>query len=177
MLFDIGGGSSEIALVDVSRSRSNRLANNIVAWTSLPVGVVSLAERFGGRDVGGGTVDRHDRLDAHRLEGRQAFWAFGNRPADHAVAVGDDVVQAVVVGSLRLGGTRHLDPGERLVVLGLLVLGLLAGSRKPAEAQQGGGGDGEGTAQGDAGGHGSEGVSVLGQAIAVPRGRQASSGS
>ncbi len=51
VLFDIGGGSSEIALIDVRGQRSPRLANHIVAWTSLPVGVVSLAERFGGRDV------------------------------------------------------------------------------------------------------------------------------
>ena len=51
VLFDIGGGSSEIALIDVTGHRSPRLANHIVAWTSLPVGVVSLAERFGGREV------------------------------------------------------------------------------------------------------------------------------
>lgn len=51
VLFDIGGGSSEIALIDVSNRRTPRLANHIVSWTSLPVGVVSLAERFGGRDV------------------------------------------------------------------------------------------------------------------------------
>ena len=51
VLFDIGGGSSEIALIDVSGQRSPRLANHIVSWTSLPVGVVSLAERFGGRNV------------------------------------------------------------------------------------------------------------------------------
>ncbi|WP_238719666.1 Ppx/GppA phosphatase family protein [Nitratireductor alexandrii] len=51
VLFDIGGGSSEIALIDISRRRSRRLANHIVSWTSLPVGVVSLSERFGGRHV------------------------------------------------------------------------------------------------------------------------------
>lgn len=51
VLFDIGGGSSEIALIDLSGHRSQRVANNIVSWTSLPVGVVSLAERFGGRAV------------------------------------------------------------------------------------------------------------------------------
>lgn len=48
VLFDIGGGSSEIALIDLSRHRTPRLANHIVSWTSLPTGVVSLAERFGG---------------------------------------------------------------------------------------------------------------------------------
>ena len=51
VLFDIGGGSSEIALIDLSGRRSARLANHIVSWTSLPVGVVSLAERYGGRTV------------------------------------------------------------------------------------------------------------------------------
>ncbi len=51
VLFDIGGGSSEIALIDLSERRTPRLARHIVAWTSLPVGVVSLAERFGGREV------------------------------------------------------------------------------------------------------------------------------
>jgi exopolyphosphatase/guanosine-5'-triphosphate,3'-diphosphate pyrophosphatase len=51
VLFDIGGGSSEIALIDVRGQRSPRLASHIVAWTSLPVGVVSLAEKFGGREV------------------------------------------------------------------------------------------------------------------------------
>lgn len=57
VLFDIGGGSSEIALIDVRGQRSPRLASHIVAWTSLPVGVVSLAEKFGGRDVTRETFD------------------------------------------------------------------------------------------------------------------------
>ncbi|WP_041544455.1 MULTISPECIES: Ppx/GppA phosphatase family protein [Chelativorans] len=51
VLFDIGGGSSEIALIDLSRHRTPRLADHILSWTSLPTGVVSLAERFGGRVV------------------------------------------------------------------------------------------------------------------------------
>ena len=51
VLFDIGGGSSEIAAIDLSGSRSNRLADHISAWTSLPVGVVTLSERHGGREV------------------------------------------------------------------------------------------------------------------------------
>lgn len=50
VLFDIGGGSSEIALMDLSE-RKSKLTENIVDWTSLPVGVVTLAERFEGRDV------------------------------------------------------------------------------------------------------------------------------
>jgi exopolyphosphatase/guanosine-5'-triphosphate,3'-diphosphate pyrophosphatase len=51
VLFDIGGGSSEIAVIRISDNRSSRLANHITHWTSLPVGVVTLSERHGGRDV------------------------------------------------------------------------------------------------------------------------------
>ena len=51
VLFDIGGGSSEIAVIRIGGNRSSRLANHITHWTSLPVGVVTLSERHGGRDV------------------------------------------------------------------------------------------------------------------------------
>ena len=51
VLFDIGGGSSEIAVIRIADNRSARLANHITHWTSLPVGVVTLSERHGGRDV------------------------------------------------------------------------------------------------------------------------------
>jgi exopolyphosphatase / guanosine-5'-triphosphate,3'-diphosphate pyrophosphatase len=51
VLFDIGGGSTEIILCDLREWRGRRLDQHIAAWTSLPVGVVTLAERFGGRDV------------------------------------------------------------------------------------------------------------------------------
>lgn len=51
VLFDIGGGSSELILVD-RRHRSRRIGDQIVAWTSVPVGVVTLAERHGGMEVG-----------------------------------------------------------------------------------------------------------------------------
>lgn len=51
VLFDIGGGSSEIAVLQIEGQRSPRLANHITHWTSLPVGVVTLSERHGGRHV------------------------------------------------------------------------------------------------------------------------------
>ncbi|MFZ0987929.1 MAG: Ppx/GppA phosphatase family protein [Xanthobacteraceae bacterium] len=52
ILFDIGGGSSE--LVRLNRSRPGRggpPSPDIVGWASLPVGVVTLAERHGGKIV------------------------------------------------------------------------------------------------------------------------------
>ncbi len=62
VLFDIGGGSSEIVLLDVSQKRSFRLAEQITAWTSLPVGVVTLAERFGGNDI---SLDDFEKMKSY----------------------------------------------------------------------------------------------------------------
>lgn len=65
VLFDIGGGSSEIAMIDLTENRSNRLANHIKAWTSLPVGVVTLSERHGGSTVTPSIFERMvDEVDA-----------------------------------------------------------------------------------------------------------------
>jgi exopolyphosphatase/guanosine-5'-triphosphate,3'-diphosphate pyrophosphatase len=54
LMFDIGGGSSELAWLDFRGGRprrQGRMATSIRSWQSLPVGVVSIAERFGGIDV------------------------------------------------------------------------------------------------------------------------------
>jgi exopolyphosphatase/guanosine-5'-triphosphate,3'-diphosphate pyrophosphatase len=60
LVFDIGGGSSELIWLDLAghkhRSRCARIdrlemQGCIAAWTSLPVGVVTLAERYNGRFV------------------------------------------------------------------------------------------------------------------------------
>ncbi|MEM1376641.1 MAG: Ppx/GppA phosphatase family protein [Pseudomonadota bacterium] len=51
VLFDIGGGSSEIAVIDLTDPKSRRLADGIVDWVSLPVGVVTMSEKFGGEHV------------------------------------------------------------------------------------------------------------------------------
>ena len=48
VLFDIGGGSSELALLDLRKRRRHDLGPAIVSWTSLPLGVVTLSERHGG---------------------------------------------------------------------------------------------------------------------------------
>ncbi len=50
VLFDIGGGSSELVLVN-RQGRKKRIADQIVSWTSVPIGVVTLAERHGGKTV------------------------------------------------------------------------------------------------------------------------------
>jgi exopolyphosphatase/guanosine-5'-triphosphate,3'-diphosphate pyrophosphatase len=57
LLFDIGGGSSELAWVDPHRGGAHGPPPRIHAWMSLPVGVVSLAERYGGIVVGPAVFD------------------------------------------------------------------------------------------------------------------------
>lgn len=87
VLFDIGGGSSEIALIDLTQHRSSRLAEHISAWTSLPVGVVTLAEKFGGRNVT-----------------KQSFAAM----VDHVAGLLDNFPQRDKLGSLAQGSRFHL---------------------------------------------------------------------
>lgn len=48
ILFDIGGGSSELVWIDLGDGPRRDPARCIRAWTSLPVGVVTLSERHGG---------------------------------------------------------------------------------------------------------------------------------
>jgi exopolyphosphatase / guanosine-5'-triphosphate,3'-diphosphate pyrophosphatase len=60
LVFDIGGGSSELIWLDLNKrpgpwrkpmGDKSEIHGCIAAWTSLPVGVVNLADRFGGRHV------------------------------------------------------------------------------------------------------------------------------
>lgn len=47
LVFDVGGGSTELIWLDLSDHRSP----DILAWTSMPHGVVSLSEKYGGPDI------------------------------------------------------------------------------------------------------------------------------
>lgn len=69
LVFDIGGGSTEILWVGTRRRRSGRLRTEIRAVLSLPIGVVSLTERFLGRH-------RMPSFDEMVAEIRPGFAAF-----------------------------------------------------------------------------------------------------
>lgn len=103
VLFDIGGGSSEIALIDLSRRRSQSLSDHIAAWTSLPVGVVSLAERFGGRDV------TPDVFDAMVADVRGMIDAFADRDALGALAGSPNFHLLGTSGTVTTLAGVHLD--------------------------------------------------------------------
>lgn len=81
LIFDIGGGSSELIWLDLARfkrrwrgSLTDRLdvQDCIAAWTSLPIGVVSLAERHGGRDL---TKDDYEAMVQEVAAAVEAFEA------------------------------------------------------------------------------------------------------
>ena len=62
VLFDIGGGSSELVRLDRSqKSRGGPPPPQIRGWISLPHGVVTLAERHGGIDVSPRNLRGHGR--------------------------------------------------------------------------------------------------------------------
>ena len=89
LVFDIGGGSSELIWLDLKRLGEQRsvhdragVQNCIAAWTSLPIGVVTLAERHGGRDV---TVDSYEAMVEDvivALRGFESQHRFGERIAE-----------------------------------------------------------------------------------------------
>ncbi len=81
LVFDIGGGSSEIMWVRVKDAATGGAgrdnghpgrwpAHRIRAWTSLPLGVVTLAEKYGGIDV---NADDYERMIRHVMPLLQSF--------------------------------------------------------------------------------------------------------
>ncbi len=74
LLFDIGGGSSEV--VWLNRAQHGHEHGNLRArvrdWVSLPVGVVTLAEKFGGVEV---SSDIFEAMVAHVEAGLSEFTA------------------------------------------------------------------------------------------------------
>jgi exopolyphosphatase / guanosine-5'-triphosphate,3'-diphosphate pyrophosphatase len=60
ILFDIGGGSTELVRIERDPA-GNNAEPRTRAWMSIPLGVVTLAEHFGGRDV---TKDSYARMIA-----------------------------------------------------------------------------------------------------------------
>ncbi|HTJ58768.1 MAG TPA: Ppx/GppA phosphatase family protein [Devosiaceae bacterium] len=118
LMFDIGGGSSELAWLDFRGGRpkrQSRTATSIRSWQSLPVGVVSIAERFGGVDVTPETfeamvafVSQHLREFRGRLKLKQMI-------AEHSVHLIGTSGTVTTLAGLHLG----LDRYERQKVDGL----------------------------------------------------------
>lgn len=93
ILFDIGGGSSEIVWLDLRNrcgARGYALTRFIRSWISLPVGVVNLAERHGGVHVT-----------------PPIFEAMVDDVSDHldAFSLAQDLSDAIAAGGVHMLGT------------------------------------------------------------------------
>jgi exopolyphosphatase/guanosine-5'-triphosphate,3'-diphosphate pyrophosphatase len=112
IVFDIGGGSTEIVWMG-GRSQARDPAGRIREWASLPIGVVSVAERYGGVDVG---RDLFERMVADCGEALEPFArrAAGARDAAGFHLLGTSGTVTTVAG-IHLGLPRY----DRRLVDGL----------------------------------------------------------
>jgi exopolyphosphatase/guanosine-5'-triphosphate,3'-diphosphate pyrophosphatase len=112
IVFDIGGGSTELAWLH-GRAGSGDPASRIRAWASLPIGVVSVAERHGGVHV--------DEIIFERMvaEAGEALAPFAQKAAPAAKARGFHLLgtsgTVTTVAGLHLGLARY----DRRLVDGL----------------------------------------------------------
>jgi exopolyphosphatase/guanosine-5'-triphosphate,3'-diphosphate pyrophosphatase len=111
VLFDIGGGSSEIVWID--RRRARRKDGLIRAWVSLPLGVVTLAERHGGIDVDEASFEAmvtDVRSEFRRFHAREALLhAVRNRSFHYLGTSGTVTTLAGVYLELPRYDRRYID--------------------------------------------------------------------
>lgn len=70
VLFDIGGGSTEVVWLAGGENASDPLRERIRNWTSLSMGVVTLAEKFGGHHV---DLETFEAMVAHATQALETF--------------------------------------------------------------------------------------------------------
>ncbi|MTI16707.1 Ppx/GppA family phosphatase [Rhodobacteraceae bacterium RKSG542] len=93
LLFDIGGGSSEIVWLDLRNrygARGYALTRFVRTWISLPVGVVNLAERHGGKNVSSAVFEDMVQDVARELD---------------AFPMANELAQAMQSGNVHMLGT------------------------------------------------------------------------
>lgn len=115
LVFDIGGGSSEIIWLDMARLGARRdvltgrsdVREAIVAWESLPVGVVTLAERFDGRDVTPESFAAMSDTVAQLLRPFETTHKFRERLAGRSVHLLGTSGTVTTIAGVRLGLDRY----------------------------------------------------------------------
>ena len=118
LMFDIGGGSSELAWLDFRGGRprrQGRMSASIRSWQSLPVGVVSIAEKFGGIDVTAETFEAMVAFVAGHLREFKGRGKLKQMIAEHPVHLIGTSGTVTTLAGLHLGLERY----ERQKVDGL----------------------------------------------------------
>jgi exopolyphosphatase / guanosine-5'-triphosphate,3'-diphosphate pyrophosphatase len=110
ILFDIGGGSSELvwlagAAPPYAQSTDMALGERIRFWVSLKIGVVTLAEEFGGIEVSGAMFEAMIAHAARELESFVAM-AAGERRGRHFHLLGTSGTVTTIAGVF-LGLARY----------------------------------------------------------------------
>jgi len=136
LLFDIGGGSSELVSLAQSEPVVRGPPRPVVrSWVSLPVGVVTLAERHGGVEVGRVLFERMvDEVASHVAEFTAAHTATHGVDLDGVHMLGTSGTVTTIAGiHLRLPryDRRRVD-GCWLAEAGGTKLGVAAGGRRDA---------------------------------------------
>ena len=116
LVFDIGGGSTELIWLDLSRRRgqwrrgtADRLEAHacIAAWTSLPVGVVTLADRFDGRSIGASAFEVMVDEVMQLISPFEAEHQFGRRLASERVHLLGTSGTVTTLAGIKLGLPRY----------------------------------------------------------------------
>lgn len=118
LMFDIGGGSSELAWLDFRGGRprrQGRMAASIRSWQSLPVGVVSIAEKFGGVNVTTEVFEAMVQFVASHLREFRGRGKLKQMIAEHPVHLIGTSGTVTTLAGLHLGLERY----ERQKVDGL----------------------------------------------------------
>ncbi len=118
LMFDIGGGSSELAWLDFRGGRprrQGRMAASIRSWQSLPVGVVSIAEKFGGMVVTPDSFEAMVNFVSGHLRQFRGREKLRQMIADHPVHLIGTSGTVTTLAGLHLGLERY----ERQKVDGL----------------------------------------------------------
>jgi exopolyphosphatase/guanosine-5'-triphosphate,3'-diphosphate pyrophosphatase len=106
IIFDIGGGSTELAWLDGQTGGDDIIASErIRAWDSLPTGVVTLAERYGGTRVTHSVFeDMVDEVGGRLLPFALKAGAAAATPNFHLLGTSGTVT---TIGGIHLGLERY----------------------------------------------------------------------
>ena len=110
LLFDIGGGSSELAWLDFRGGRpktQGKMSASIRSWQSLPVGVVSIAEKFGGIDVTPEVFEEMVAFVANQLQQFKGRNKLRDMIAEHPVHLIGTSGTVTTLAGLHLGLDRY----------------------------------------------------------------------
>lgn len=103
IVFDIGGGSTELMWIDVERAKNGVQGEHITDWLSLPFGVMNLSDKFGGSNFAEVAFDDMVQFLVDRLK------PFSEKNRIHETIDGGAVQLLSTSGTVTTLAAIHLD--------------------------------------------------------------------